>query len=116
MWLQAVTTTVILVLVSIASKMSLDATVERSQATELLRSALNWRDISLQDEETVTRLQHAVMAATFLQAARLACRDADLERTSGIDVSRLSRSIDTTVCESRDALATRQRSSSTTWR
>ena len=40
------------------------------------------------------RLQHAVMASTFLQAARQMCSDEELELHSGYDLERLARGLD----------------------
>ena len=72
-------------------------------AGELFRQSLHWRDVSAQDGEPTMRLQHAAMAAAFLQAARAVARDAELERAAGVSVSRTARSLDDKLYAAREA-------------
>lgn len=74
------------------------------QATELVFRALQSRDLSAQDADSVLRLQHCVAASTMLTAARMLTRDDELERSVGVDVSRLARSLDRAVREARQIL------------
>lgn len=102
---QAVSTTAILLGVSLLSKLLLETHVPvGGHAHELLRQAVHWRDVALQDADPATRLQHLATAAALLQAARTIARDADLERASGVDVPRLARSLETQVVDVRQIL------------
>lgn len=101
---QAVSTTAALFLAAVLSKILLDSHDAGGHASELMRQALHWRDVSVQDSDPVLRLQHAATAAALLSAARGLCGDADLERASGMDVPRLARSLETAVVNARQFL------------
>lgn len=108
---QAMTTTSMLVMASLLSKLvatSQTASADHSKSYELLRSCIHWRDLAQQDTDLVLRLQHAATAAALLQSSRMLARDVDLERASGMDISNLVQSLDQTVSESRDLLKTRK--------
>lgn len=103
---QAGATTGLLFAASLISKIVFDPHADASRsAYELLRQALHARDLAAQDADATLRLQHSTQAATLMQAARTLARDVDLERLSGIDVSRLSRSLETRVMEARQICA-----------
>lgn len=108
---QVMTTTSMLVMVSLLSKLmatSQAASAEQAKSYELLRNCIHWRDLAQQDTDLVLRLQHATTAAALLQSSRMLARDIDLERASGMDISNLVKSLDQTVSESRDLLKTRK--------
>lgn len=102
----AVSTTTVLLGVSLLTKLLLESHAPAGgHAHELLRQAIHWRDVSVQDGAAAMALQHAAMASAFLQAARaVAARDADLERVSGVDLARLARSLDAQIAASRQSL------------
>lgn len=102
MFAQAVSTTTVLFLVSLLSKLLYEPAHEGAvHAHELLRQAVYLRDVAAQDADSTLKLQHAAAAAATLQAARTIARDTDLERASGFDVPRLARSLDALVAEAR---------------
>lgn len=105
MFAQAVSTTTVLLVVSLLSKLLYEPAHEGGiHSHELLRQAVHLRDVALQDADGTLKLQHAAAAAATLQAARTIVRDADLERASGLDVPRLARSLDGLVIDARHAL------------
>ena len=113
--IQAVaTTTSLLVLASLASK--LIASPQHSEmslkAHELMRNCLHWRDLSNQDTDMVLRLQHATLSTAFLNSARVLMRDAELERASGVDINALGLKLEKTVEEARGMLDARKAKSS----
>ena len=110
MFAQAVSTTTVLFLVALLSKLLYEPGHETaSHAHELLRQAVHLRDVAQQDTEPTLKLQHAAAAAATLQAARTIARDTDLERASGLDVPRLARSLDTLVTEARRQTLAREK-------
>jgi hypothetical protein len=113
MFAQAVSTTTVLLVVSLLSKLLYEPSHEGASVShELLRQAVHLRDVALQDADGTLKLQHAAAAAATLQAARTLARDADLERASGLDVSRLARSLDGHVADARRALLPSKRQTS----
>ena len=108
---QATSTTAILVVVSVIAKVIYeDARATSSTtaaATELLHRALQWREYATQDRHAGLRLQHAAMAVAMLEAARSIAKERDLERATGMDVSRLSRSLDAQMNDARGLLSVR---------
>jgi hypothetical protein len=107
-----VTTTSLLVLASFASKVV--STPQHSElnlkAHELMRTCLQWRDLSNQDTDMVLRLQHATLSTAFLASARLLMRDVELERASGVDINALTLKLEKTVEEARGMLDARKAS------
>ena len=102
---QAASTTAVLLLLSLLTKLLFEAHEGvGSHARELLRQALHWRDVAAQDADGALRLQHAATASALLQAARTLLRDVELERASGVDVPRLARSLETLVAEARQTV------------
>ena len=103
---QAASTTGVLLLVALISKVMYEdaraTSSTTSAAVELLQRAIQWREYATQDGNASLRLQHAAMAAAMLEAARSIARERDLERAAGIDVSRLARSMDAQLNEARD--------------
>lgn len=99
----ATVTTAGLLLLAVASKVVMDD-VPTDHAPELLRQAIHWRDVSVQDTDPVVRLQHTAMASALVQASRALARDSDLERAVGIDVPRLGRSLETRMQQARAQL------------
>jgi hypothetical protein len=62
-------------------------------AKAMLTQSVKWLSHSIQDNNTSTSLQNATYAVAYLNAARDVASDAVLERLSGLDIHRLSRSI-----------------------
>ena len=104
----AATVTLGLVAVSLATRCTgeADATTTGA-ASDLVYAALQWRETALQDTDPALRLQHSAAAAAFMQAARMIARDEALEQAVGVSVSRLARSMDRRVAESRQNLRPR---------
>ena len=101
----AVTVTGLLLAGSLMCKLlGEDADAHHTPAAELFRQALHWREIATQDNDSALRLQHAASASAMLQAARTLLRDADLERATGMDVSRLARTLDAQLAEARQSV------------
>ena len=103
-------TTLLLIIVSFASKLFYQSEfTDQTKCYELIRLSLHWREVCLQDTDAILRLQHASMAVAFLRAARMMCSDSELERACGIDVSRLSRKLDSISEDSRNLLSTKRK-------
>ena len=73
-------------------------------STDLAQQALYWKDIACNDENLVIRLQHYITSATLLQVARSLSSDQELERVSGVDVAKVSRSVDNRIAKTRQIL------------
>lgn len=100
--LYAVSTVVALVIASVVTQIhpqSDNALVEA--AADLVQRAMQWRETAVQDTDPALRLQHAASALAYMQAARSLARDGSIERRLGIDVARLSRSMERRVQEAR---------------
>lgn len=63
-------------------------------AKAMLAQTVKWLALSSQDKNASSGLQHATYAMAYLNAARHVASDTVLERLSGIDIHKLSRSID----------------------
>ena len=63
-------------------------------AKAMLAQTVKWLSLSSQDKNASTSLQHATYAMAYLNAARHVASDTVLERLSGLDIHKLSRSID----------------------
>lgn len=103
---QAWTTVALLVVVSVATKMAADplSSATTLAARDLLQRALHRRDMAYETtEDPLLRFQHFVTAAATLSAARSLAADRDLERSSGVDVARLARSLDSQMSKSRQS-------------
>ena len=106
MFSQAVATTSALLLFSLTTKLLLETPdLTAAHALELLHQATHWREVAAQDADPALRLQHAATASTLLHAARTFARDAELERGSGVNVSRLARKLEAAVAEARQSVA-----------
>lgn len=95
------------VLASVLSKSALSTTTShgaRQHAHDLARKAVHLKDVSLQDTSPVLRLQHAAQASAYLAAARLLVDGEELEYMLGMDVSRLEKTVESILAETRDAL------------
>ena len=107
MWTHAVATTAVLTMAVLLSKAAGEvgrAPAHADRAAELLWQALHWRDVAAQDGDAALRLQHLAAASATLHAARTLARDADLERASSIDVSRLARTLEEHLRDARAAV------------
>lgn len=102
---QAASTTGVLLLVAVMAKVMYEdarsSSSTTSAAVEFLQRAIQWREYATQDGHAGLRLQHAAMAVAMLDAARVLARERDLERASGMDVSRLARSFEAQLMEAR---------------
>lgn len=105
MFSHAVYTTVILAVGSVVSKAIFDTREDVSVARELLRQAIHWQDVSLQDTDGILRMQHATRALALLDASRIVASDGDLERCSGIKVSRMAKDLERLLEELRSQFA-----------
>jgi len=105
-----VTTTSLLIITSLSSKLFLSPQHSEMslKAHELMRNCLQWRDLSNQDTDMVLRLQHATLSTAFLTSARLLMRDSELERASGVDITALALRLEKTVEEARSMLDARK--------
>ena len=101
MFAHSVYTTGLLALGSVVAKALLDTREDVSVARELLSQAVHWQDVSLQDTDAVLRIQHSTRALAMLDAARIVASDRDLERCSGIQVSRMAKELERTLGELR---------------
>ena len=105
MILHAVATTGGLILLSCATRIGTDfVTGNTALSRDLLDMALHWMNVANQDADPVLRFQHSAMAIASLAAARRGTRESDLERASSLDVSRLSRDMETQLRNARQAL------------
>ena len=83
---------------------------ENERALELMRTALQWYELGMQDTDPTMKLQHVAQAHAFLQSARTLVPDSVLERGSGMDVERLTRTLDVAVKDARALLSARKSS------
>ena len=83
--------------------------VSRQIGSSLLRSAAQWRDMAVQDQNPLVALQHAVSAQTYARAARAILSDVALERLGHVDVRALVRQVDDIVDASCAAIAKRSK-------
>lgn len=91
----AATTTSLLVAGSLLSKMMVvrEEDFEPSVPHDLLARTTHWQAIADETQDDLLKLQHYVTAYTFLQAAQSLASDTSLEQATGLDVSRLARSL-----------------------
>lgn len=87
----------ILFALSVASRLvaeNADGTVPAAGRALILR-ALHWNDVAEGEmDDDALRLQHYASAFAFLQAARELTSDMELERSTGLDVSKISADIE----------------------
>lgn len=103
----AVCTSGILAVASVVSKAVTDPSERASGAVELLRQALHWQDVAVQDSDPALRLQHATRAQAMLDAARIVMTDIELERSSGVHVQRTARELDALSSDARQSVTKR---------
>ena len=97
----ALTTTSALAVVCILAKLLEPHTGSYSHGVDLLQLCLHWKEVAEQDQDNIVQFQHLVTAQTFLAAARTTNKDDELERSVGVDVSRLSRELNRSILRSR---------------
>lgn len=61
--------------------------------SELLWQGMRWHAMSQQDKHPLFALQHANYAVAYVNSARSACRDANLERLTKIDITATARKV-----------------------
>ena len=105
---QVATTTALLVIVSLMSKILVTEASDKKGPKDLMEQCLYWRDVSSQDTDLIMRLQHAAYSLTFLNAAQTICTENELEQQVGMDLKRLKRNIDKTIQETKGLLEARR--------
>lgn len=106
MWPHAITATMGLVGASLLSKFFLEGGgTPGLHGAQLLREAMHLRTLAQQDSDPAVKLFHYAQASAYVQSARTFSRDAELEQSSGLDVTRLSRAIDHQILRLREQLS-----------
>lgn len=75
------------------------------QGAHLLREAMHLRTLAQQDSDPAVKLFHYAQASAYVQAARSMARDAELEQSAGLDVTRLTRALDHQILRLREQLS-----------
>lgn len=102
---QAVSVTAFLAVASLLTRFSGETDASTlNAAVDLVYAAMQWREAAVQDNDPTLRLQHNSMAAALVQAARSMVRDDALEQRVGVSMSRLARSVERRVAESRQSI------------
>ena len=95
--------TSIVVVISLLSRLLVDASVVSSKGTYLLDKAVYWHEMSEIDNDPILRLEHCAIAVAFINAAREHATDTELETSAGIDISRVSRRLERSLISAREA-------------
>lgn len=108
MLVPAIGVTTLLVIASLTTRFAQDPEGrDHAAAADLAYKAMQWRETAAQDTEPTLRLQHAAYAMGYMHAARSLVRDDVLERRLGMNVSRLTRTIERHVMDARQTLRPR---------
>ena len=92
----AVIVTIILLVLIILSKVLNDpsSASNTQSAVELVQQGLKLKQIAAQDSQLFLKLQHNIMATSYIQAARYICKDTQIEKITGIDLRKLKKVIE----------------------
>tara|TARA_B100000214_G_scaffold286689_1_gene216315 strand:- start:472 stop:858 length:387 start_codon:yes stop_codon:yes gene_type:complete len=80
--------TVGLIILTVLSKILTDSphSLNTQSGVKLLSSALKWKNIASQDSLPFVKLQHLILASSYLSAARQISKDSELENITGADL------------------------------
>lgn len=76
---------------------------DNSVPHDILLQALRWKEQAREEMDPNLRLQQLASASALLDMARNLSTDAELERGSGVDVSRMERSLSTRLANARQS-------------
>ena len=88
MWQQCVAVTAALALAAVAARAMADGSEASQTGRRLVEHGVHWVSVAREEPDALLRLQHAATALAYLRAAREVCADAELTRTTGVDVER----------------------------
>mgnify|MGYP006102828815 FL=1 len=87
---------ILLAFVSKTTQKRRHSTTEIVRASkELILQAQTWSKMSQQDQAMLFKLQHTVLALSYLNAARLLCNDDDILRHTNVNVHTTIRELET---------------------